>query len=245
MAHLFVFVGGCSSSDGDGNGDGDRAIGVTVTPSVTEGIPPLSVTFDVDGKVALTEPAIWDFDDGTTFESVGTRSVSHTFLESRTYNVTASFGAIGSDHLIVVATPITVSQNVNLIVSSFAIDTEVTPGGLETISAIIQNIGTDTFTGDNIQADVHIDVGYFLSTDDIVTVDDIYIGDTSILIGVVPAAGDLAFGFETLAPGENYQFDHQLAVKGNIPAGTYYAGAIVDYVDEFDWYTFPRSTDTR
>jgi PKD repeat protein len=245
MAHLFVFVGGCSSSDGDGNGDGGRSIGVTVTPSVTEGIPPLSVTFDVDGKVALTEPAIWDFGDGTTFESVGTRSVSHTFLESGTYNVTASFGAIGSDDLIVVATPITVSQNVNLVVSSFAIDREVTPGSLETISAIIQNIGTGTFTGNNVgTVDVHIDVGYFLSTDDIVTVDDIYIGDTSILIGTFFAAGDLAFGFESLAPGENYQFDHQLAVKGNIPAGTYYAGAIVDYIDEFDWYTFPRSTDT-
>jgi len=141
--------------------------------------------------------------------------------------------------------PITVLPDVNLVVSSFAIDTEVTPGSLETISAIIQNIGTDAFTGNNVVGDINIDVGYFLSTDDIVTVDDIYIGDTSILIGTFFAAGDLAFGFESLAPGENYQFDHQLAVKGNIPAGTYYAGAIVDYIDEFDWYTFPRSTDTQ
>ncbi|MBT8101655.1 MAG: pre-peptidase C-terminal domain-containing protein [Gammaproteobacteria bacterium] len=140
--------------------------------------------------------------------------------------------------------------DVNLIVSSFAIDREVcigcdgTPGSVETISAIIQNIGTDTFTGNNVLGDINIEVGYFLSTDDIVTVDDIYIGDTSILIGTFFEEGDVAVGFGSLAPGENYQFDHQLAVKGNIPAGTYYAGAIVDYIDEFDWYTFPRSTDT-
>jgi len=249
MAHLFVFVGGCSSSDGDGNGG--RSIGVTVTPSITEGITPLDVTFDVGGPGVLNQAAIWDFDDGETLESVGDRSVSHTFLESGHYNVSASFGVIGSENQVVVITPITVSpitvsRNINLVVSSFAIDREVTPGSLETISATIQNIGTDTFTGNNVgTTDVHIDVGYFLSTDDIVTVDDIFIGDTSILIGTFSAAGDRAFGFESLAPGENYQFDHQLAVKGNIPAGTYYAGAIVDYIDEFDWYTFPQSSDTR
>src|SRR5690606_18425393 len=29
-----------------------------------------------------------------------------------------------------------------------------------------------------------------------------------------------------------------------IPGGTYYAGAIVDFVDDYEWYDFARSTDT-
>jgi hypothetical protein len=28
-----------------------------------------------------------------------------------------------------------------------------------------------------------------------------------------------------------------------VPGGTYFAGAIVDYIDEFHWYNFPRSTN--
>jgi len=238
LVHLFIIVGGCDES-----GDGSPV--VTVTSSVTDGFAPLGVTFDVDKNVMVTATK-WNFGDGETLETAGAISVSHTFFESGQYSVTASFEVANSVSPTVVIIPITVTQDINLVVASFAIDTEVTPGSLETISAIIQNIGTETFTGENVgTVDVHIDVGYFLSTDDIVTVDDIYIGDTSILIGTFFAAGDLAFGFESLAPGENYQFDHQLAVKGNIPAGTYYAGAIVDYIDEFDWYTFPRSTDTQ
>jgi len=244
MAHLLVFVGGCDSSDGDGNGS-DWSTSVTVTPSITEGFSPLGVTFDVDGKVALTEPAIWVFDDGTKIESVGTRSVSHTFLESGVYNVTATFGAIGSEGSIEVNARITVNRNINLIVSSFAIDTEVTPHGLETISAIIQNIGTETFVGEGLQtATKHIKVGYYLSTDDNITIDDIFIGDTSIYVGTDLTQSDVPFGFQSLAPLESYQYDHQLFVKGNVPSGTYYAGAIVDYIDEFHWYDFPRSTDT-
>ena len=131
-------------------------------------------------------------------------------------------------------------SNVNLIVSSFAIDTEVTPGDWETVSAIIQNIGTDPLEGSG-----HIDIGYYLSTDNVITVDDIYIGDTSVAIGDSFTQSDVSFGFESLSPGENYQYDHQLAVKGNVAPGTYFAGAIVDYIDEYDWYTFPRATDSK
>jgi hypothetical protein len=129
--------------------------------------------------------------------------------------------------------------DVNLVVSSFAIDAETTPGGQETVSAIIQNIGTETLEGSG-----HIDVGYYLSTDDNITVDDIYIGDTSIVIGDSFASSDVSFGFELLSPGQNYQYNHQLSIKGNIPAGSYFAGAIVDYIDEYDWYTFPQATDS-
>jgi hypothetical protein len=106
--------------------------------------------------------------------------------------------------------------DVNLVVSSFAIDTEVTPGDWETVSAIIQNVGTAPLDGSG-----HIDIGYFLSTDDVITVDDIFIGDTSVVIGDAFLRSDVDFGFELLSPGENYQYDHQLAVKGNIAPGTY------------------------
>jgi len=131
------------------------------------------------------------------------------------------------------------TPDVNLVVASFAIDTEINLGNWETVSAIIQNIGTTPLEGSGL-----LHVGYFLSTDDIITVDDIYIGDTSIFIGDSFTQDDVEFGFEFLSPGENYQYDHQLAVKLNIPAGTYYAAAFVDYIDEYHWYTFPRATDT-
>jgi hypothetical protein len=30
-----------------------------------------------------------------------------------------------------------------------------------------------------------------------------------------------------------------------VAPGTYYAGAIVDYIDDYHWYNFPRATDSR
>jgi hypothetical protein len=239
-----VLLVGC---DGDPYQEpGNSLSEAVVTASVQEGFNPLDVTFDVSGLSSVTADVTWDFGDGETAVTNGNSTISHTFTTPGEVTVIVNIDNwVSLPENREFRIPLSVFPDVNLVVSSFAIDTEVTPNGLETVSAIIQNIGTDTFTGNNVgTVDVHIDVGYFLSKDDIVTVDDIYIGDTSILIGTFFAAGDLAFGFESLAPGENYQFDHQLAVKGNIPAGTYYAGAIVDYIDEFDWYTFPRSTDT-
>lgn len=138
------------------------------------------------------------------------------------------------------------APDVNLVVTSFAMDTEITPvnpdnpGDWETVSAIIQNIGTTPLVGSG-----HIDIGYFLSTDDVITVDDIYLGDTSVFIGDSFTQNDVAFGFESLSPNENYQFDHQLAVPDNIAPGTYHVGAIVDYIEEYRWYTFPRATDSK
>jgi hypothetical protein len=129
--------------------------------------------------------------------------------------------------------------DVNLVITSFAIDNLLTPGSFETVSAIVQNTGSDPLQGSG-----SISVGYYLSTDDIITVDDILIGDTSIAIGDFFQAGDISFGVESLAPGQNYQFDHALALTNNIPAGVYYAGAIVDYIDYYHWYAFARATDT-
>ena len=236
IAQLFVFIGGCESDNVDRQ--------ITVTPSITEGFAPLDVTFDLAHNYTVKK-VIWDFGDGEILETDDILSVSHTYFDFGNFDVTVSLDVTTSAAPIEIKIPIAVAKDINLVVSSFAIDTEVSPGNLETVSAIIQNIGTHTFTG-NGEATVvpHIDVGYYLSTDDIITVDDIFIGDTSIVFGDFFTASDIPFGFQSLAPGENYQYDHQLAVKGNIPTGTYYAGAIVDYIDEFHWYSFPRSTDT-
>ena len=236
--------------------DGDPLSDVTVTASVDEGLIPLTVTFDVHGPSIIISGAMWNFGDGEEAQTFRKLSISHTFVNPGEVIVLVEVIARdSSSENFQFQIPITVLSDtelpdtelpdVNLIVSSFAIDTEVTPGDWETVSAIIQNIGTDTFTAEGIpSAIVHIDVGYYLSTDDIITVDDIFIGDTSIHIGAFFTQSDIPFGVQSLAPGENYQYDHQLAVKGNVPAGTYFAGAIVDYIDEFHWYTFPRSTDT-
>ena len=243
------------------DGDGDPLSEVTVTASVDEGFNPLTVTFNVGGPSIIITGATWDFGDGEEAETIGKSSISHTFVNpgqpivrvtviardpsSDNFEFQIPITVLSDTELPDTELPDTELPNVNLIVSSFAIDTEVTPGGVETISAIIQNIGTDTFSGEGSGAAIpHIDVGYFLSTDEKITVDDIYIGDTSIFVSNFFGAGEIGFGFQSLAPGENYQFNHQLDVKGNIPAGTYYAGAIVDYIDELHWYTFPRSTDT-
>ncbi len=166
--------------------------------------------------------------------------MSHTFTEPGQYAVTATFDVRNVSAHTVVTIPIKVDPNLNLVVASFAIDTEVTPGTFETVSAIIQNVGSDRLEGSG-----HIDIGYYLSTDNVFTVDDIFIGDTSIAVGDSFSQSEIAFGFETLSPGENYQFDHQLAVKNNVPQGTYFAAAIVDYIDEYEWYGFPRATDSN
>jgi len=219
---------------------------VTIQSSETEGIGPLDVTFDVSGAGIEIFGATWDFGDGETAETAGSASILHTFLNGGEYTVFASVRSnLVSTRFDVPTITVIVLPNVNLIVSSFAIDTEVTPGGLETVSAIIQNIGTDTL--EFVGPGGLIRVGYYLSTDDTITVDDIFIGDTSILLGnfFSPGDFDITSSVQSLSPGGSYQYDHQLAVKNNIPGGTYFAGAIVDYIDEFDWYTFPRATDTE
>ncbi len=238
---LSMILNGCDSDEATVQ----APMAVRIGSSVTEGVGPLSVTFDVSGAGIEIFRATWDFGDGETAQTVGSASILHTFLNAGEYTVSASVRSNSlSARSDVPTITVIVLPNVNLIVSSFAIDTEVTPGGLETVSAIIQNIGTDTL---EFGLGGLIRVGYYLSTDDTITVDDIFIGDTSILLGDFFSPGDFGatFSVQSLSPGENYQYDHQLAVKGNIPGGTYFTGAIVDYIDEFDWYTFPRGTDTE
>ncbi len=242
VIQLSVILIGCGGSTYQG--PGGTLSEATVTASVHEGFNPLDVTFNVSGLSGVNVDVTWDFGDGETAETTGNSSISHTFTTPGNVTVLVTINdRTSTSGDLEFRIPLTVLPDVNLVVSSFAIDTEVTPGSLETISAIIQNIGTDTFTQIET-ALAHIDVGYYLSTDDNITVDDIYIGDTSIFVGSFFTGSDIPFGFQSLAPGENYQYDHQLAVKGNVPAGTYFAGAIVDYIDEFHWYTFSRTTDT-
>jgi PKD repeat protein len=229
-------------------------LGVVVTPSSTEGPAPFNVSFDVSSTTSVSWVS-WDFGDGTRTETVGDSSVSHTFTEPGEHIVVVH---VHTSKTSITANRVTINvnvladegapppggggdstQDINLVVASFAIDSELTPGTFETVSAIVQNVGTDAIQGSGL-----INVGYYLSTDDVITVDDILIGDTSIAIGDFFQAEEIPFGVEVLAPGENYQFDHPLALTNNVPAGTYYAGALVDYIDYYDWYTFTRSTDT-
>ncbi len=244
---LAVLLVGC---DSDG---GDTSSTVTITPDVVNGIAPLDVIFNVSGANVATS-LDWDYGDGDTEGTIGSSPVLHTFDTPGDFIVSVRVGTIGllspvpQFEIGITVLPDPASgpsginpelQDINLIITSFAIDTELTPGSFETVSAIIQNIDSGTLVGSG-----HIDVGYYLSTDNEITVDDIYIGDTSIAIGDSFTLSDVDFGFELLSPGGNYQYDHPLAVKGNLPAGTYFVGAIVDYIDYYDWYTFPRSSDT-
>ncbi|MEA3412545.1 MAG: PKD domain-containing protein, partial [Pseudomonadota bacterium] len=128
---LTLFLAGCD--------DNDNAGGVNITSNVQEGISPLAVQFDVETDEFLTG-ATWNFGDGTKvipIEPDG--SVEHTYTESGTYTVrynAEGFGEPFTDEI-----QITVIPNVNLIVSSFAIDTEidvVDPTNQETVSANIQ-----------------------------------------------------------------------------------------------------------
>ena len=237
-------LGGTPSGDVGGTPPPDASCPIAeviVTASVQEGFNPLNVTFNVSSPSGCIDNVNWSFGDGEGAETTGNSSVSHIYVNPGAKPVSVT--AIAADPLsedYEFNLRINVLPNVNLIVSSFAIDTEVSPGNFETVSAIIQNIGTDPLEGSG-----HIDIAYYLSTDNVITVDDIYIGDTSVAIGDSFTQNDVSFGFESLSPLQNYQYDHQLAVKGNIAPGTYFAGAIVDYIDEYDWYTFPRSTDSK
>jgi PKD repeat protein len=237
---LTLFITGCNDDDDDVNDDSTE---ITVSASRTEGIAPLNVSFDVHGiDEADINSIYWDFGDGTvqsTSYLSDSFSVSHTYTTRGTHTVSALVYT-WNDGVFAGQRNITVFPDVNLVVSSFAIDDEFTPGGEETISAIIQNIGDMALEGTG-----NVRVGYYLSTDKYITVDDIYIGDTSIVVGDYFLQSEIPFGFELLSPSENYQYNHQLFVKGNIPTGTYYAGAIVDYIDDYHWYDFPRLTDTE
>jgi PKD repeat protein len=240
---LSILLFGCDGDPYQGPAvqePGDSFPDAAVTASTQEGINPLVVTFDVSGVDGTGAQVTWDFGDGATATTTGNASVSHTFTTPGVATVTATI-----EDSRVISIPVKVLPDINLVVSSFAIHDEVVPGSPNTVSAIIQNIGKDTFTAVGVDTAVaFISVGYYLSTDEEITVDDIYIGDTSIFIGEFFTGSDVLFGMQGLAPGENYQYNHQLDVKTNVPAGEYFAGAIVDYVDEFHWYDFPRSTDT-
>lgn len=254
---LALYLAGC---DGDSTAADTSAI-VRIIRSGTEGVAPFAVTFFPEVENARIFSVAWDFGDGTLGSSIGTNPISHTYFEPGVYTVTAFFDADRvSVELAEYSSEITVlltdpgvggggggggddeDPNVNLVITSFAIDNETTPGGFETVSAIIQNLGPGSLGGEETSG--LISVGYYLSEDDEITIDDILIGDTNILIGTSFSQDDVDFGTQELSTLQNFQYDHQLAVKGNVAPGTYYAGAIVDIFDEYDWYDFPRSTDT-
>lgn len=230
-------LAGCD--DGD---NGASAIDIEFSASPLEGFAPLTVTLSTDNP----QPGmVWDFgDDSAPVED--TRRLDHIFEIPGVYTVTLT-AEDASGNVYTASKEITAHASSNLVVSNFAISTTgsvaptttVTPFALNTVSATIQNIGTGSVTG---SGELH--VGYYLSRDQNITVDDIYIGDTTIVLGsnlLIPGQ----FGVSQLGPQEEYSYNHQLAVKPNIPTGNYYAGAIVDYIDDYSWYDFPSATDTQ
>ena len=221
-----------------------------------QGYKPITVEYRIRVDAEVRQ-ATWDFGDGTpTIVTGDDEPVVHTYDRPGTYGGTVTLqtddvdiGAVDPfDGIIVVELPTVEKwQDVNLVVSSFAMDQteipevrEIQAGASATVSAIVQNIGSDPLE------DAVVYVGYYLSKDDIITVDDILIGDTTIFVGTGFSQGEIAFGAEKLGPGENFQYVHQVAVIANTPLGKeYYLGAIVDYIDEYSWYGFPRATDTE
>ena len=242
---LFIFVlclslilVGC----GGGGDDGDSTE-VTVSASKDEGIAPVNISFSVHGVDESDIYGVyWSFGDGSATATSyldESHDVSHTYTTGGYFTAYAivslwSGGSYLGTH------EVTVTPDVNLEVVSFAIDDVVSPCNVETVEAIIQNTGTMDLRGAG-----DIRVGYYLSTDDTITVDDIYIGDTNIVVGDYFLQSDVPFGFEYLGPMENYQYVHQISTKCNIPGGTYYAGAFIDFLEEYHWYDFPRTTDTE
>ena len=57
-----ILLVGCGGGDGDGDGTLPT---VTVTPSETEGLNPLSVTFNMSGPISLVDRVTWviEFDN--------------------------------------------------------------------------------------------------------------------------------------------------------------------------------------
>lgn len=239
LIQISLFLAGCSEGEVITSPDAGEV--VSISASAQEGLRPLAVGFSISSVEQLSNAFI-HFGDGDSLDVSSSQDIfTHTYTDVGTFTATLT-GQTSSGGFFTDSVDISVLGDVNLIVSSFAIDRTINvtdPINIETVSAIIQNIGSDALVGPGA-----IEVGYFLSTDDVITVDDILIGDTTIEIGDSFTQSQVPFGFERLGPGDNYQFNVQLLIKRNIPTGTYYAGAIVDYIDYYDWYNFPRATDT-
>lgn len=233
LAILVVLVLSACGSDKDSPvSDSSEKTGITV--SATEGYAPLQIQFTAQN--VETETATWDFGDGSA--PVVGEQVSHTFVDSGVYTVRFT-GQDAGGQPIEVSREITVHGQVNLVVSNFAIAPTITPGQDNLVSATIQNIGSDA-----LQSTGLLHVGYYLSTDDVITVDDIRIGDTTLVLGAdAEEAGQQRVG--VLEPHQSYSFNHRLHTKGNIPPGTYFAGAIIDYLESYEWYEFPTATETQ
>lgn len=255
---LLIFLSACGGGDEWGD-KGEQAVdqstdqpGVQtaeghISASVLEGYSPLTVEFTAN-DIPRSPAYLWNFGDGSNSVSDADPAAptSHTYKVPGVYTVKFQYEDWnGNTHIL--SKQITVHANVNLIISNFAIPKTITPGSDVTISATIQNVGTEPLY---LKGEKYLHVGYYLSEDETITADDILIGDTTIVLGSNELTPGL-YGISDLGPQETYTYNHQLHLRTNIPAGPYlpegkyFAGAIVDYIDYYDWYTFPSATDTR
>ena len=122
---LTTFLPGCG-----GGSDSDDPINVSITASKTEGIAPLTVSFDVNGVDEADISSIyWDFGDGTGQSSsylADDHDVSHTYTTAGPFTVTVYVNT-WNDGAASSLARVKVFPDVNLVVSSFAIDNKITP----------------------------------------------------------------------------------------------------------------------
>ena len=162
---LLVGCGGGGSDNSSVQGENDDSA-VSIVASTVQGDAPLTVKFSAESDDLILSAA-WNFGDGVTAEPVNpNNSVTHTYTQDGTYTVALTAGLnLGGTQTNTIEVTVGSGRtadfgDINLIVSSFAIDREVTPGCVETISATIKNIGTD-----NLEGSGFFRVGYYLSTD--------------------------------------------------------------------------------
>lgn len=105
-----------------------------------------------------------------------------------------------------------VSRDIDLAMDSFSTTaTDVSRGSLISTTTIVSNLGTSTTP--------YTTAKLYLSTDDVITSSDIYAGLIS-----VPA----------LAGGDSTTINRSGYISYSVTPGTYYIGAIVDYLDTLE-----------
>ncbi len=234
------------SACGSGSDEDNDGYTGSITASQVEGFAPLAVDLKLTDLPDDTgySGGSWDFGDGERTSSLNFRtSVSHTYDEHGKYTVTATLPDYNGNTYQVSKT-IVVHSRANLVVSNFAASSMLIPGQDNTISATIRNVGTDRLTcSEQRGSSCRIHVGYYLSKDGEITVDDMLIGDTTMHINADELDPD-EHALE-LGPQETYTYNHRLHLKTNIPAGHYFIGAIVDHLGFYEWDKVRPVTDTE
>ncbi|MBU1425895.1 MAG: fibronectin type III domain-containing protein, partial [Gammaproteobacteria bacterium] len=127
--------------------------------------------------------------------------VDYTGLEAETDETNNALAGVGST--------ITVTQPDLVMTAVGSTATQAAPGGLINVSDTLTNQGP-------VASTAGVRVGYYLSTDNVITTADTFLGYRSV--------GTLAAGANSTNSGANYA-----TIPAATAVGTYYLGAIADY----------------